>query len=69
MTPRYDFSVQLGDTLDLQCTVHNPDSLFDVINGSVVFKKDGYILLCKHTNIILKFSVNIFFQTYFISNV
>ncbi|XP_078329616.1 uncharacterized protein LOC111112680 [Crassostrea virginica] len=49
MTPRYDFSVQLGDTLEVQCTVHNPDSLFDVINGSVVFKKDGFILLSNNT--------------------
>nr|XP_022327333.1 uncharacterized protein LOC111126761 isoform X2 [Crassostrea virginica] len=44
MMPQYDFSVQRDDVLMLQCTVNNPDSLHDVINGSLVIKKGNAIL-------------------------
>lgn len=47
MMPQYDFSVQRDDVLMLQCTVNNPDSLHDVINGSLVIKKGNAILTGK----------------------
>uniref|UniRef100_A0A8W8NH25 Uncharacterized protein n=1 Tax=Magallana gigas TaxID=29159 RepID=A0A8W8NH25_MAGGI len=44
MNPTYDFSILRGDKINLQCTVTNPESLFDVNNGSLVITKDGSVL-------------------------
>lgn len=44
MTPQYDFSIALGEEINLQCNVINPNSLNDVVNGSLVLKKDGSVL-------------------------
>lgn len=44
MTPQYDFSIALGEEINLQCNVINPNLLNDVVNGSLVFKKDGSVL-------------------------
>lgn len=44
MTPQYDFSIALGEEINLQCNVINPNSLNDAVNGSLVLKKDGSVL-------------------------
>lgn len=44
MNPTYDFSILRGDKINLQCTVTNPESLFDVNNESLVITKDGSVL-------------------------
>ncbi|XP_052697868.1 adhesion G protein-coupled receptor B1-like isoform X2 [Crassostrea angulata] len=44
MTPQYDFSIMMGEKINLQCTVSNPESLRDAANGSLVMTKDGTVL-------------------------
>lgn len=44
MNPKYNFSILMGDEMNVQCTVTNPESLCDVINGSLVITKDGSLL-------------------------
>lgn len=44
MNPQFDFSVPSGDIIYLQCTVSNPESLYHVTNGRIVFMKNGYLL-------------------------
>ncbi|XP_065940924.1 uncharacterized protein [Magallana gigas] len=44
LNPTYDFSILRGDKINLQCTVTNPESVFDVTNGSLVITKDGSVL-------------------------
>ncbi|XP_052714639.1 adhesion G protein-coupled receptor B1-like [Crassostrea angulata] len=44
MNPKYNFSILMGDEMNVQCTVTNPESLFDVTNGSLVITKDGSVL-------------------------
>lgn len=34
----------MGDEMNVQCTVTNPESLSDVTNGSLVITKDGSVL-------------------------
>lgn len=41
MNPQFDFSIQNGDNIYLQCTVTNPESLYYVTNGRLVFMKNG----------------------------
>ncbi|XP_061181253.1 adhesion G protein-coupled receptor L2-like [Saccostrea echinata] len=41
MTPQYDFSTQSGESLNLQCTVINPESLSNSTSGSLIWQKDG----------------------------
>ncbi|XP_065927125.1 adhesion G protein-coupled receptor B1 isoform X5 [Magallana gigas] len=42
--PQFDFSVPSGDNIYLQCTVSNPESLYHVTNGRIVFMKNGSLL-------------------------
>lgn len=44
INPAYDFSILRGEKLNLQCTVTNPEALFDETNGSLVIIKDGAVL-------------------------
>uniref|UniRef100_K1PLV0 Uncharacterized protein n=1 Tax=Magallana gigas TaxID=29159 RepID=K1PLV0_MAGGI len=44
MNPQFDFSVPSGDNIYLQCTVSNPESLYHVTNGRIVFMKNGSLL-------------------------
>lgn len=44
INPKYNFSILTSDEINLQCTVRNPESLFDVTNGSLVWTKDGSAL-------------------------
>lgn len=44
INPKYNFSILMSDEINLQCTVRNPESLFDVTNGSLVWTKDGSAL-------------------------
>nr|XP_034334209.1 adhesion G protein-coupled receptor B1 isoform X4 [Crassostrea gigas] len=44
MNPQFDFSVPSGDIIYLQCTVSNPESLYHVTNGRIVFMKNGSLL-------------------------
>lgn len=41
MLPQYDFSIRSGDILNLTCSVVNPESLFDLSHGSLVWLKDN----------------------------
>lgn len=44
MNPQFDFSVPSGDNIYLQCTVSNPESLYHITNGRIVFMKNGSLL-------------------------
>lgn len=44
MNPKYDFSILKGEEISVQCTVQNPEALFDVTNGSLVMTKDESVL-------------------------
>uniref|UniRef100_K1Q2C9 Uncharacterized protein n=1 Tax=Magallana gigas TaxID=29159 RepID=K1Q2C9_MAGGI len=41
---QYDFSIMMGEKINLQCTISNPESLRDAANGSLVMTKDGTVL-------------------------
>ncbi|XP_062593919.1 adhesion G protein-coupled receptor L3-like [Saccostrea cucullata] len=41
MTPQYDFSIQTGEIIYLQCTVLNPESLNSLTNGNLIWQKNG----------------------------
>lgn len=40
MNPKYDFSILRGEEINLQCTVTNPQALFNVTYGSLVMTKN-----------------------------
>lgn len=62
MTPQYDFSIMMGEKINLQCTVSNPESLLNVTNGSLVMTKDGTVLsgICK-----MRYSLTILILQYY----
>ncbi|XP_078327350.1 adhesion G protein-coupled receptor B1-like isoform X2 [Crassostrea virginica] len=41
MEPMFDFSVEEGEQLTIQCTIQNPESLVNIENGSLVLTKEG----------------------------
>ncbi|XP_062601622.1 adhesion G protein-coupled receptor L2-like [Saccostrea cucullata] len=41
MTPQFDFSIQSGESLNLQCTVINPESLSNSTSGSLIWQRNG----------------------------
>ncbi|XP_061181184.1 adhesion G protein-coupled receptor B1-like [Saccostrea echinata] len=41
LTPQYDFSIQIGESINLLCTVINPESLKYSTNGSLIWQKNG----------------------------
>ncbi|XP_061181286.1 latrophilin-like protein LAT-2 isoform X2 [Saccostrea echinata] len=43
--PKYDFSIQSGEGIDLECTVINPESLKNLSGGSLIWQKDGQKIL------------------------
>lgn len=53
MNPQFDFSIQTGDNIYLQCTVTNPESLYYVTNGRLVFMKNGslFTVYGSYTNV------------------
>lgn len=46
----------MGDEMNVQCTVTNPESLFDVTNGSLVITKDGSVLQGQMRNETFKYN-------------
>lgn len=48
----------MGDEMNVQCTVTNPESLCDVINGSLVITKDGSLLQGQMRKKTLKYNMS-----------
>ncbi|XP_062598125.1 LOW QUALITY PROTEIN: adhesion G protein-coupled receptor L3-like, partial [Saccostrea cucullata] len=52
ITPQYDFSIQRGEGIVLECVVINPGSLQNLIGGSLIWQRDGQKILSGfHINI------------------
>ena len=41
MEPMFDFTVEEGEQLTIRCTIQNPESLFNIENGSLALTKGG----------------------------
>lgn len=57
MNPQFDFSIQTGDNIYLQCTVTNPESLYYVTNGRLVFMKNGSLFTALFMEVIQMFPI------------
>lgn len=62
MNPQFDFSVPSGDNIYLQCTVSNPESLYDITNGRIVFMKNGSLLSGLINNMLYLKIVSLIYQ-------
>lgn len=62
MNPQFDFSVPSGDNIYLQCTVSNPESLYHVTNGRIVFMKNGSLLSGLINNMLYLKIVSLIYQ-------
>ena len=41
MEPMFDFSIEEGEQLTIECTIQNPESLANIENGSLALTKGG----------------------------
>ena len=41
MEPMFDFTVEEGEQLTIECTIQNPESLVNIENGSLALTKGG----------------------------
>lgn len=62
MNPQFDFSVPSGDNIYLQCTVSNPESLYHITNGRIVFMKNGSLLSGLINNMLYLKIVSLIYQ-------
>lgn len=62
MNPQFDFSVPSGDNIYLQCIVSNPESLYHITNGRIVFMKNGSLLSGLINNMLYLKIVSLIYQ-------